>query len=267
MNPILFTIYGPLHIHFYGLCIGIGICLAFYGAYKTMVIEQKIITTDQLYSLIFALFLGSFVGGKILYLAELFMAHELPVLCLGDVMGGFSVLGSIIGALGVLLYKHRALSLSFLQLTDELAPWALITQSWGRLGCLCAGCCHGLQTTCTLSVTYTHHNSLAHWLNIPLHPTQLYSSVSLLLLFILIVIVQRILPKNNTQKNYGYITAIYLFGVGCERFFMDYLRADTSYFTSQPFSLCTLQQCISAAIMISALALIAVLYFKSSRKQ
>ena len=61
------------------------------------------------------------------------------------------------------------------QTIDILTPSLALGHFFGRLGCFSAGCCYGITCDLPWAVTFTNPNSLA-LKNVPLHPTQLYSS-------------------------------------------------------------------------------------------
>lgn len=88
--------------------------------------------------------------------------------------------GLIAGGLVCLLFQERWLLLAANCLA---APWM---QAIGRLRCLVNGCCHGGPTSSEIGIRVTHPRSrvshLAHLAGTPIHPTQLYSILSNILL-------------------------------------------------------------------------------------
>ena len=102
--------------------------------------------------------------------------------------GGLVFSGGIIGAVlaGIWYAKHHKLPLW--KLCDMWAPAAAIGQSIGRIGCFMAGCCYGKPTDLNWGVVFTHPKSLAP-LNVPLHPTQIYSFLSGLIIFLILLLI------------------------------------------------------------------------------
>lgn len=247
MNPVIMHLYGPFSIHWYGLCIAIGVSLGLWGAYHTIVQQKKLLSADQLFSMITLLIISGFVGGKLLYFAETGLGswYELP----GQLNNGFSVLGSVIGIWLALAYLARSYRLRILTITDQFACWAAYVQSWGRLGCLCAGCCHGIAATCRLSVCYTHPNSLALQTSVQLIPTQLYSALALFALFLVLQLIQRSKP----DLRMGVLTGLYLCGIAVERFVLDFFRADATVINTLGGWQITFQQYISMGILLAAI--------------
>ena len=134
--------------------------------------------------------------------------------------GGFSVLGSIIGIIMTLPFYLKKIHVPIIPLFDLVAIYAPLCQSIARLGCFTAGCCYGVTTHGICTVVYTNPNTLAAY-NIPIHPTQLYSSA---LLFGIFLFMYFIAQKICTKK--GQLFTTYLTLAALERFVVDFWRAD-----------------------------------------
>jgi phosphatidylglycerol:prolipoprotein diacylglycerol transferase len=76
-----------------------------------------------------------------------------------------------------------------LKIGDLWAPAAAAGQAIGRIGCFMAGCCYGTPTDLKWGVIFTHPDSLAP-INIPLHPTQIYSSMSGFIVFFILLAIR-----------------------------------------------------------------------------
>lgn len=224
MNPILLPLYGPIAIHSYGLCIAIGILLFIFLVRQHPLYKK--LNLEPIFSTIISVGVFSgLLGGRILYL----ISQNEPFWDITQWFtiweGGFAILGGIIGiitAISAYLYFKKIPILSFFDLVCLYTP---LLQSVSRVGCFLAGCCYGLQTKSSFGVTYTNPLSLAP-LGVTIHPTQLYSSFALFCIFIfLIIFVQK------KVRYPGQIFAIYLILESCERFFIDFLRADREMFT------------------------------------
>ena len=66
---------------------------------------------------------------------------------------------------------------------DILSPGLVVAHAFGRLGCLGAGCCYGRPTTEPWGIKLFSDLVDPSLQGVPLHPTQLYESVSLFILF------------------------------------------------------------------------------------
>jgi prolipoprotein diacylglyceryltransferase len=80
------------------------------------------------------------------------------------------------------MYKRELPMLPVYSLGAIYAP---LIHGIARIGCFLIGCCHGCPTNAAWGITYTDPLSHAP-LNIPLHPTQLYSSLFYFALFFLL---------------------------------------------------------------------------------
>jgi phosphatidylglycerol:prolipoprotein diacylglycerol transferase len=134
--------------------------------------------------------------------------------------GGFSALGSIIGVMIITPLFLRIKNIPILPLLDCAALYAPLFQAIARIGCLFSGCCHGTPTDSWLSITYTHYSTNAIC-NIAVHPTQLYSTILLFGIFLLLVLV--IQPYT---KKAGQLFCTYIALASLERFFVDFWRHD-----------------------------------------
>lgn len=93
--------------------------------------------------------------------------------------------GLLLAVLTAVLYMRRE-HLPGLVTTDVFAPGIAIGHAIGRLGCFAAGCCWGKECHLPWAVTFTNpdaHQLTDVPLNLPLHPTQLYESMSEVAIF------------------------------------------------------------------------------------
>ena len=218
MIPYLFAI-GPVAFNLYGFFIAVGI-LVFLWAMEHDPRTKNYITKDQLTRLVLYGIACGVLGGRLFYYCtypEEFKAwYELFALW----EPGYSFLGSVIALVIFVPAYLRFYRISWLPVIDIVGVYAPLLQAFGRIGCFCAGCCHGYPTHVSWAVTYTHPDSYAI-IGVPCHPTQLYSSLSLLILFLLLrFVIQRFTVKP------GQLFAIYLMGAAIERFFNDFWRAE-----------------------------------------
>ena len=83
--------------------------------------------------------------------------------------GGLTLYGALLLAVPGALWYCRRRRLDFLAVADLSAPFLLVGQAIGRLGCFLEGCCYGAATGGPLGVRMPGHPS-------PVHPTQLYEA-------------------------------------------------------------------------------------------
>jgi phosphatidylglycerol:prolipoprotein diacylglycerol transferase len=180
MFPDLFSI-GPLTIHTYGLFLVLGIITGLLFALRFG--KDQGVKPQAIMDMGFIIILSALVGSRLAYILmniSYYWKHPLDMLIFWK--GGLVFSGGLIAVLFALGWYMKRSHLSFWKTGDLWAPSAAIGQGIGRLGCFMAGCCYGKPTEFNWGVVFTHPNSLAP-LNIPLHPTQLYSSLSGFIIF------------------------------------------------------------------------------------
>ncbi len=133
--------------------------------------------------------------------------------------GGNSFIGGLVSGIGVGALLCRLHRLSLPRGLDAALPAVALGQAIGRLGCFAAGCCYGRVTTSWLGVYLPDHDGV--WA--VRYPTQLLSAAANLLIFGLLLAVER----RRARAGDGVLAALYL-GLYClERFINEALRADT----------------------------------------
>lgn len=213
MFPILFNL-GPITLHTYGLLVALGFLAAYYLA--RIELPKNGLPAELMDRITLPLMLSALFGARVVYfvlsgenMSSFFRLWE----------GGLVFYGGFIGAFTYVLIFCRIKKISILKLADALVAPLLLGQAIGRLGCFAAGCCYGKPTSSFLGVPFTSLDSLAPRL-IPLHPTQLYSSLGDFLLLGGIFLIRKHLQTE------GFKTAYYLVGYGAGRFLIEFLRDD-----------------------------------------
>lgn len=246
MYPVLLHIYGPFNINSYGVTIAIGVILFIKYAFSDP-IRKKIIDDDQFFSCIQGAILAGIIGGKILDIAVAWENYESLYDIFEFWQGGFSALGAVLGVSIYLLYYLNKYGVPVLKFSDVCALYAPLIQIMGRLGCFFAGCCYGVATSVPWAITYTNPA-----LNVPLcvalHPTQLYSALILLALFVGL----QIIVHYKKQLEPGLLFGLYAFFMSAERFLVDFWRADRQMITAMLsiYQLIAIGLCIAAGGLI-----------------
>lgn len=124
------------------------------------------------------------------------------------------------GLMGFLLCTSIAIYLSYQRFDIELMNLIVITiplfHGFGRIGCLFAGCCFGVEYTEILSVTYIYNPQEIK----SCFPTQIIESFFEFILFVSLFM----LHKKNKKKN---LLTIYLATYAVFRFALEFMRGDT----------------------------------------
>jgi phosphatidylglycerol:prolipoprotein diacylglycerol transferase len=154
------------------------------------------------------------------------------------------------GAVVIALWYIKRHGLSLLKTFDIIAPSIAFGQFVGRIGCFFAGCCYGKTCDLPWAVTFTHPESLAPK-GVPLHPTQVYSSLNGLLIFLVLVGLKRI------KRFEGQIFWTYVLLSGVTRFILEYFRGDErGMFLQGMFSTSQLLGLIMVVIAIATIIIL-----------
>jgi phosphatidylglycerol:prolipoprotein diacylglycerol transferase len=198
----------------YNLLIGLGIALSMlflqyqYDFKKTSEDYKHKIHTSILISIIVG-FIGAFAFDA--YSKQISFSFDNLKLI------GLTFLGGFMSGLCCLVICLKIFSISILKTLNTLTIPFCISHFLGRIGCFLAGCCYGSPTESFLgvkfpknSIPYFHYNQ-----NIEIHPTQLYESFFVFVLFIILIIF-------NPISKFKY----YLLSYSVFRFFIEFIRAD-----------------------------------------
>lgn len=215
MKNELLTI-GPFTLHGYGLMIAIGAISAY------LTVEYRAKKKGMKHELIFSLFwwclIGGIIGAKLLYIiTQLKSIFANPSLLL-QLSEGFVVYGGIIGGIFAGYLFCRRHKVNFLQYFDLVMPSIALAQGFGRIGCIFAGCCYGLETNSPFGITF--HESLYAPNGLRLIPTQPISSILNFLNFIVLVIISKY------TKAHGQVAGFYLIFYSAGRFILEFFRGD-----------------------------------------
>lgn len=190
MHPILFKFAG-LEVHAYGFFVALGflagIFLALFFA-KQEKIEGQIILDLSIYVII-----SSVIGARLIYVIgewDYFRHNPIEIIMVQN--GGLVFLGGFLLAMATIVIFARVKKLNLFKLLDAIMPGALLGYAIGRLGCFFNGCCFGLPTKLPWAIIFPPGSLAgAYCPDQPLHPTQLYASLSMLLAFIILSILYR----------------------------------------------------------------------------
>lgn len=241
MYPELFCI-GSFPIHTYGVFVAVGFLAGLFTATKTG--KKMGIDSNQVLDMGFIIILSGIIGSRLVYIFINFshyLAHPIDILKLwegGLVFSGGLVLVIIVAGLYVKRHGYKILSIG-----DLWSPAAAIGQSIGRIGCFFAGCCYGKPADVPWAVVFSNPKSIAI-LDVPLHPTQIYSSLSNLLIFFILLLIQ------SKKKFEGQVFLWFLILHSTARLYMENFRGDER--GSIISSSLTTTQLIAIIILISA---------------
>ena len=170
--------------------------------------------------------------------------------------GGLVLYGGVVaGAAAFALFCWRS-HLPPLRLADVLTPSVLVGVGFGRLGCLMRGCCFGDPCSLPWAISFPPKSvpnetlALRGFLEpgqtLPLHPTQIYSSISAFLLAALTA------AWFWRRRGDGEVVALGLVGYAIGRFLVEFLRGDE---LGQLGTSLTISQLISLGMLAAGIGL------------
>jgi len=287
MYPILLE-YGSFQISTYGFMLMMAFII------NNFLLKRYLVSIGQnakiAEDLIFYAAIGGIIGAKLFYIVEYFdsdgynniqglisilkglFTFNLDLLLSGinKFGSGLVFLGGLFGgACSVTYYVYRN-NLNWLIVSDWVAPYIILGQGIGRLGCFFVGCCYGQPTTFHWlfpftngrppttyeSFKYNHPNIFNSLVEpfysagdyIKVHPTQLYEFAIYFFIFLYLL-------KIRTVKRYnGQVFLEYIFLAGLSRFLIEFIRLNPIYL----FDLTSAQILSLLMIIVSMI----VMYFK-----
>jgi phosphatidylglycerol:prolipoprotein diacylglycerol transferase len=255
MYPELIRI-GSFPINTYGVFLAIAFLCAILITVKLAVRDG--LPRERIYDLSLWMLLAALVGSKVLMLftEPEYRDNPLQLLSLDFLRSGGVFYGGLLGAVlaGYLLMKRY--QLPWWKTADACAPGIAIGNFFGRQGCFAAGCCWGKPTTLPWGVKFTElgHEITGVPTETHLHPTQLYESFAMLLVFLFLFWLHK------RKRFNGQVILAYASLYSIIRFAIEFVRDDPR---GDVFGLTSLtglstSQLISLVIGIAALILLIV---------
>ena len=214
MCPILFQI-GSFKIFSYGVMFALAVTIATWllgRQAQRQGVGGRPTDPEVIYDLSFWLVLSGIVGARIYYVflyPEDFIAD--PWEFFKFYHGGLAFQGGFITATLTAVWYLKKKKLPLLPMLDLLAPYIALAHAIGRIGCFLNGCCYGKEVPWGLY--FPVHEAR-------LHPTQLYDTVGLLIVFLILRKFQK------SSRTPGAVFAWYLILAGIQRVINEFFRAD-----------------------------------------
>ncbi|PWT91544.1 MAG: prolipoprotein diacylglyceryl transferase [Blastocatellia bacterium] len=221
MYPELFHI-GSFPINTYGVFLA----LAFLSA---ILIAVKLAARDglpqqKIYDLSLWMLLASLVGSKVLmfFTEPEYRDHPMQFLSLDFLRSGGVFYGGLIGAALTGYFLIKRYQLPWWKTADACAPGIAIGNFFGRQGCFAAGCCWGKPTSLPWGVQFTElgHEITGVPIGVHLHPTQLYESFAMLIVF------GFLLWLHKSKRFNGQVILAYALLYSAIRFTIEFVRDD-----------------------------------------
>ncbi len=211
MHPILFR-WGPITFYSYGLMLGFGFLVA--STLATRRASRIGLNPAQIQTLSGIVLLAGIAGARAVYVLlnwEMFDSNWLEIFRLDH--GGLVFYGGLTGGIFAGVWYLRRAQLPLWKTVCLMIPPLVLAHAIGRIGCFLNGCCYGRPTHLPWGVVFPLETFSRH-------PTQLYESGALVLLFFLLKELERRDPKPGTVLlTYGVL-------YGTWRFLIEFLRGD-----------------------------------------
>ncbi len=209
MYPVLFEI-GNFSISTFGLMVAVGFLAGTHFA-ATLFQENgenpDHATTIMLYAMV-----GGILGAKIYYSIDFAIRTDSTFWSLFWQRAGMTFYGGLIGGTVASILGSRIHKVPLWLLSQAVAPAMAMGQAFGRIGCFLVGDDYGYPTDLPWGVAFPEG---APPIDVPVHPTQLYESFWLFLVF-------GYLWKRRKRSPFLFGEYMMLNGFG--RFFVEILR-------------------------------------------
>ncbi len=222
MYPEIFKI-GNFPIHTYGVFLALGMMLGLYAAARLG--GNDGLSRDRIYDLGLWTLIGALVGSKLLMFV---VDDHVEIFSLDFLRSGGVYYGGFLGGLITVVALSIYYKMPFWKVGDAFAPGVALGQFFGRQGCFSAGCCWGKETSLPWGVHFTEKGH--EFTGVPvygpdgsdlyLHPTQLYESFFMLLVFAFLFYLHK------RKKFDGQVLIAYGVIYGIWRFAIEFLRDD-----------------------------------------
>jgi phosphatidylglycerol---prolipoprotein diacylglyceryl transferase len=226
MNPVLFS-FGSFAVRWYGMmyiiAFGVVYLMTRYRLDAEKLPYERSFVSDALTWAMAGVVLGGRLGYIVFYGMDSFLADPLGTLlpwasapggCRFTGVTGMSYHGGVIGVILALLMFSRSQKTGFFKLFDLFIPSVPLAYTFGRLGNFINGELYGRVTNAAVGMYFPL--APTHELR---HPSQLYEAFfEGIVLFVILWSLRKRSPYP------GFLSAIYLFGYGFFRFFIEYFR-------------------------------------------
>ena len=241
MKPVLVEI-GGFTIYSYGLMLSLALLVASLGLLRQATREG--FNPDHVLEAVIVASVFGLIGARLLYVFlnwELYQGQWIKILFTRS--GGLSFYGAFLGGLIALFVWCRFRKLSFLKLSDLMAPYLALGYALGRVGCFLNGCCYGVVSSVPWALPAFEGDRFLR------HPVQLYACLGGLVIFI---ILYRIRPKRPFE---GFQLIMLMLLYGCLRFITEFFREEPQVWLGL-----TLAQIFSLGLALVSLLLLLIVF-------
>lgn len=254
-NPVALQI-GPLAIHWYGLMYLAGFMTFLWLGKKRLAARQHAAGLDGalLDDLLFYGVLGVILGGRMGYVlfykfAE-YSTHPLDIFKVWE--GGMSFHGGFLGVIIAMAIIARQRKLTWLAITDFIAPLVPPGLAFGRLGNFINGELWGRPTEVSWGMVFPQVDAQVR------HPSQLYEfALEGIVLFALLWIFSR------HPRPVGAVSGLFLIGYGSFRFLVEYTREPDNFLGLLSLGM-SMGQWLSLPMVLAGIAMMVFSYKRAA---
>lgn len=223
MFPELIKI-GDFSIHTYGVLVALGILSAYF--ISIYLAKKENLPINKIENLFIFITFGGIIGARIAYMLE----HPQQMKSIIDYIaiwkGGIDWFGAFIGGALTAIFLIKIYKLNFWKLSDIAGVAIPLGHFFGRIGCTCAGCCHGKPVSDDsifkeFAIKFPDNPNTVAPPNIPLYPTQPAEALGNLAIFGLLFFLYKY------KRFDGQVFSIYLILYGILRFLLEFWRGVT----------------------------------------
>jgi len=213
INPIAFS-FGNLTIYWYGIFIAFAVII---GLFLAKLRDKKFgISFDDVEEFVLWAIPVSIIGARLYYVIFSWDFYKDDLVSVFKIWnGGLAIYGGIIGALLTAIVFCKVKKINLLSLLDFSIPFLALGQAIGRWGNFFNREAYGIETDSFFRMEILQ--SSGEYISV--HPTFLYESVGLIIIFSLLMIIKRKFP--------GQVMAEYFLLYGILRAGIEWLRADS----------------------------------------
>jgi len=237
MHPYLLR-HGGLVISSYPFLYGLGVAVA--GLVIVLLLKSRGCSVRRSANLFMVAAIAVVLGGQILYGVVRWSSVRTGISEFLSLSSGGQILyGSVLLTVPALWLFARLLRMQPGSVFDAAAVGAPLGLVFGRIGCLCGGCCHGAITDLPWAVTYPKVINLegdmigapAFMLHLreglipvtagqslPVHPVQVYEAIAMLVVFL------AIFQLWKTRRFMGRLAPTFILAYCLVRFVLEFVR-------------------------------------------
>ncbi len=254
MYPILIDL-GPLPIRMYGFFVALGFIVGIWIARREA--KRYGDNPDDLMDLAFYVILSAIIGSRLFYVItefDLFKNDPIKIFKIWE--GGLVFYGGFIGVVLVFAFYVKKVKMDLWKTADISTPSIAIGHGIARMGCFFAGCCYGKPCDLPWAITFTNPLSVAP-LGIPLHPSQIYSVINNLFIFIFIMWFR----KHTKFKGQLFWTYVILYAI--TRSIIELFRDDPR---GSILGIVTTSQAVAIVMVITSITMMFILSKRAGNK-